>query len=636
MFRNSRRFSWRFLALAAMLAALSLTVVTADARPNSSFGSRGSRTFSAPPPTATAPNAARPMDRTMTQQSPGQARPTTPTTPSFARPGGFFGGGLLGGLAAGFLGAGLFGMLFGHGFLGGMGGFASFIGLLFQIILVVIVARLAWAWWQRRNETATAGGPSYRQGLQGGDDRPQQQSMLGGLFGGGSQANGAPQGEPIQLQPDDFSTFEKMLGDIQTAYGREDLGTRLDWVAVDHWNTDNPHIHIILRGRTDDGQDLVISRDYIKEGMRARAQDLVTQELGPRTDLEIHRNLERQVEAERWTQLDRQLVRDAGKSGIIDLAPLPDRQPDEFHTLKVGRLRTLEIRGLAEEIGLSQWFIKPEAEAVLRELGERGDIIKRMHRALTERGIERGSASYVLAGESLDVPVIGRLVERGLDDELKGTAYAVVDGTDGRTHHIKLPHLDAAGDSPPGSIVELRSWEDPQGQRRVALAVRADLDLGAQVGASGATWLDRQAIARDPIALSDSGFGAEVRQALDERAEHLIGEGFAERQGGRVVFARRLLSTLRQRELDNLGEKLATETGMSFERAASGEYVAGSYRQRFALASGRFAMIDDGLGFQLVPWSPSLEKQIGRHVSGVARDDGGVDWDFGRKRSLGL
>ncbi len=225
MFRNSRRFSWRFLALAAMLAALSLTVVTADARPNSSFGSRGSRTFSAPPPTATAPNAARPMDRTMTQQSPGQARPTTPTTPSFARPGGFFGGGLLGGLAAGFLGAGLFGMLFGHGFLGGMGGFASFIGLLFQIILVVIVARLAWAWWQRRNETATAGGPSYRQGLQGGDDRPQQQSMLGGLFGGGSQANGAPQGEPIQLQPDDFSTFEKMLGDIQTAYGREDLGT---------------------------------------------------------------------------------------------------------------------------------------------------------------------------------------------------------------------------------------------------------------------------------------------------------------------------------------------------------------------------------------------------------------------------
>ncbi|WP_226562252.1 relaxase/mobilization nuclease domain-containing protein [Salipiger thiooxidans] len=416
----------------------------------------------------------------------------------------------------------------------------------------------------------------------------------------------------------------------------KDLGTRLDWVAVDHWNTDNPHTHIILRGRMDDGQDLVISRDYIKEGMRARAQDLVTQELGPRTDIEIHRNLERQVEAERWTQLDRQLLRDAGKSGVVDLAPHADRPQDEFHTVKVGRLRTLEVLGLADQVGPAQWVIRPEAETVLRELGERGDIIKRMHRALTECGIERGSGSYVLAGESLDVPVIGRLVERGLDDELKGTAYAVVDGVDGRSHHIRLSHLDAAGDSPPGSIVELRAWEDAQGTRRVALAVRSDLDLGAQLGASGATWLDRQAIARDPIALSDSGFGAEVRQAMDERAETLIGEGFAERQGGRVVFARRLLTTLRQREVDALGEKLAAETGLPFNRAGSGEYVAGSYRQRFALASGRFAMIDDGLGFQLVPWSPSLDKQIGRHVSGVARDDGGVDWDFGRKRGLGL
>ncbi|KFI25453.1 relaxase/mobilization nuclease domain-containing protein [Paenirhodobacter enshiensis] len=416
----------------------------------------------------------------------------------------------------------------------------------------------------------------------------------------------------------------------------KDLGTRLDWVAVDHWNTDNPHTHIILRGRMDDGQDLVISRDYIKEGMRARAQDLVTQELGPRTDIEIHRNLERQVEAERWTQIDRQLVRDAGKSGVVDLAPHADRPQDEFQTLKVGRLRTLEVLGVADQIGPAQWVIRPEAETVLRELGERGDIIKRMHRALTERGIERGSGSYVLAGESLDVPVIGRLVERGLDDELKGTAYAVVDGVDGRSHHIRLSHLDAAGDSPPGSIVELRAWEDAQGTRRVALAVRSDLDLGAQVGASGATWLDRQAIARDPIALSDSGFGAEVRQAMDERAETLIGEGFAERQGGRVVFARRLLTTLRQREVDALGEKLAAEAGLPFNRAGSGEYVAGSYRQRFALASGRYAMIDDGLGFQLVTWSPSLDKQIGRHVSGVARDDGGVDWDFGRKRGLGL
>ncbi|MFQ3452417.1 DUF3363 domain-containing protein [Bradyrhizobium sp. UFLA01-814] len=415
-----------------------------------------------------------------------------------------------------------------------------------------------------------------------------------------------------------------------------DLSTKLDWVAVDHWNTQHPHVHILVRGVAEDGQDLVISRAYIKEGMRARAQDLVTQELGLRSDLDIHRSLERQVDAERWTQLDRQLVRDAGRHGVIDLAPNPAQQPDQFHALKVGRLRHLESLGLAHQLGPGQWVMDEVAETTLRELGDRGDIIKRIHRSLTERGIERGTANYVLAGESLDVPVIGRLVDRGLDDELKATAYAVVDGVDGRTHHIRLPDLDAAGDSAPGSIVELRKFDDARGQRRVALAVRSDLSIEAQVTASGATWLDRQVVARDPVALGQAGFGAEVREAMERRADQLIEQGLAERQTRGLVFAKNLVGTLRRREVGALGEQLAAETGQPFNPPAAGDYVAGTYRQRFALASGRFAMIDDGLGFQLVPWTPSLEKQLGRHVSGVARDDGGVDWGFGRSRGLGL
>ncbi len=434
------------------------------------------------------------------------------------------------------------------------------------------------------------------------------------------------------LEMEDLRAFTRDLARQM----EKDLGTGLDWVAVDHWNTEHPHVHLIVRGRRDDGQDLVISRDYIKEGMRDRARDLITQELGPRTELDIRRSLERQIEAERWTELDRQLVRETRESGIIDMAPAPGRQPDEHHALKIGRLRKLEALGLASEIGNAQWVMEPEAEATLRALGERGDIIKRMHRALTERGIERGTASYVLAAESLDVPVIGRLVARGLDDELHGSAYAIVDGVDGRSHHIRLPDLDAAGDGAPGAIVELRAFDDAHGKRRVALAVRSDLDLAHQVTATGATWLDRQAIAPDPIALSDGGFGADVSQALDRRAEHLVREGLAGRQGRRVVFARNLIETLRRREMEAVGEKLAAETGLAFNKAGTGEYVAGTYRQRLVLASGRFAMLDDGLGFQLVPWSPSLERQLGKHVSGVARDDGGVDWSFGRKRGLGL
>ncbi len=416
----------------------------------------------------------------------------------------------------------------------------------------------------------------------------------------------------------------------------KDLGTRLDWVAVDHWNTRHPHIHIIVRGVADDGHDLVIARDYIKEGLRARAQDLVTQELGPRTDLDIRHALERQVDADYWTQLDRQLVRDADRHGVIDLAPVADQPPDDFHALKVGRLRRLETLGLAHQVGAGQWVMDETAEATLRELGERGDIIKRIHRGLTERGIERGTANYVLAGESLDDPVIGRLVDRGLDDELKGTAYAVVDGIDGRTHHIRLPDLDAAGDSAPGSIVELRKFDDAQGRRRVALAVRSDLSIEAQVTATGATWLDRQAVSREALALGETGFGAEVQEAMQRRAEHLIEQGLAERQARGIVYARNLIGTLRRQEVEALGQKLADDTGLPFQSSGSGEYVAGTYRQRLLLASGRFAMIDDGLGFRLVPWSPSLERHLGRHVSGIVRDDGGIDWGFGRKRGLGL
>jgi type IV secretory pathway VirD2 relaxase len=440
------------------------------------------------------------------------------------------------------------------------------------------------------------------------------------------------------VSPEDAPEMADLKGFARELVGQmeKDLGTKLDWVAVDHWNTQHPHVHIIVRGVAEDGQDLVISRDYIKEGMRARAQDLVTQELGLRNDLDIRHALERQVEAERWTQLDRQLARDADRHSVIDLAPDSGHPSDPYHTLKVGRLRHLESLGLAHQLGPGQWTMDEAAESTLRELGERGDIIKRIHRGLRERGIERAAASYVLAGESLDVPVVGRLVDRGLDDELKGTAYAVIDGVDGRTHHITFPDLDATSDSTPGSIVELRKFDDAQGRRRVALAVRSDIAIDVQVTASGATWLDRQAVARDPVALSQAGFGAEVRDAMDRRAEQLIEQGLAERQARGVVFSQGLIGTLRRREVEALGERLVAETGQPFNQAASGEYVVGAYRQRFALASGRFAMIDDGLGFQLVPWTPSLEKQLGRHVSGVARDDGGVDWGFGRNRGIGI
>lgn len=415
---------------------------------------------------------------------------------------------------------------------------------------------------------------------------------------------------------------------------QKDLDTPLDWVAVDHWNTGQPHVHIIVRGLADNGQDLVIARDYINDGMRAQARDIVTQELGLRTDLDIQRTLERQVDAERWTDLDRALSHDRMNGGLIDMAPEPGVQPDGLHALKVRRLRKLERLGLADEIVPGQWTINGDAEPTLRAMGQRGDIIKRMYQALTERGIDRTSANYVLEPEP-GRAVIGRLVDRGLHDELTGSAYAIVDGIDGRTHHILLPDLDASGDARPGAIVELRRFEDRKGVGRIALAVRSDMDIQSQITAPGATWLDRRNLGSDGNELG-GGFGREVQAAMEARSDHLAGEGLARRQGQRVIFTRDLLDRLKQRELGVAADKLVAETGLNHTPSKAGEYVAGTVRQRLTLASGRYAMIDNGLGFALVPWSPSIDRQMGKHISGVMRGDGGVDWALGRGKGLGL
>ena len=420
------------------------------------------------------------------------------------------------------------------------------------------------------------------------------------------------------------------------ADAESDLGTRLDWVAVDHWNTDNPHIHVLVRGRADDGHDLVISRDYISKRFRSRAAERVTLELGPRTEQDIRAGLEKEVDAERWTSLDRSLrdISDEG-GGVADLRPDGAGEDPEVRRLMLGRAAKLERLGLAEQVGPAQWVLKPRIEPTLRDLGIRGDIIKTMHRAMTDLGHEPDVAVFALHGDQAAEPVLGRLVERGLYDELKGTAHAIIEGVDGRTHHLVFSDLGVTGDAKPGAIVETRVYDDAGGHKRLSLATRSDLTIEAQVSAPGTTWIDRQLLAKES-AVGGGGFGAEVRKAMDQRINHLVEQNLVRRQGQRVIFARDLINTLRRRELDEATSKLSADTGLAHRPSAEGEHVSGIYRQRVTLASGRFAMIDDGLGFQLVPWRPALEQRLGQPVSGTLTPDGGIDWSFQRKRGLGL
>jgi hypothetical protein len=278
-----------------------------------------------------------------------------------------------------------------------------------------------------------------------------------------------------------------------------------------------------------------------------------------------------------------------------------------------------------------------DAERTLRDLGMRGDIIKTMHRAFTERGQDRGVADYVIDG-GVGAPIIGRLVDKGLHDELTGEAYAVIDGTDGRAHHVRFRGIEAFAHAPPvGGVVEVRRFDGPEDPRpTLVLATRSDLDLRAQITAPGATWLDYRLVEREPMPLAMGGFGREVRDAMRARAEHLADQGLARRHGQRIILQRDLLNSLRRRELDAAGEKLSAETGLPHVKAGAGEPVGGIYRQRVTLSSGRFAMIDNGLGFQLVPWSREIERKLGQHIAGVARVGGGIEWSLVRKRDLGL
>ena len=505
-------------------------------------------------------------------------------------------------------------------------------------------------------------------------------------------------------QLDDLRTYTRHLMGRMEA----DLGSRLDWVAVNHWNTDNPHTHIVLRGKDDTGKDLIISQAYITRGMRERAAELSTEWLGPRTELEIQRTLMREVDQERWTSLDRALQREArDRLNHVD-QPAGDPKLRQQRVLLVGRLQRLQRMGLASEQQPGVWAVHADAEPVLRAMGERGDIIRTMQRAMG--GAQRDLAVFQPGEESRSV--IGRVAGKGLADELYDKGYLVVDGIDGKAHYVTLPAKTELAQYPIGAVVEARGstkvlsadkniavlavdglyrtdhhlavakaqatserdlrevvdahvrrleamrragivervaegvWRVPadlpeQGRQYdaqrlggVAVELRSHLPVERQARVIGATWLDQQLIGGSK-GIGDLGFGSDVREALWQRSDFLIEHGLAEKRGQRVILARNLLATLRGREIDVAAKIIATETGLAHRPIADGERVSGIYRRNVQLASGRFAMLDDGMGFSLVPWKPVIEQRLGKTMTAVIRGSN-VSWVFERQRGISM
>jgi type IV secretory pathway VirD2 relaxase len=280
------------------------------------------------------------------------------------------------------------------------------------------------------------------------------------------------------LSPDDGADYEDLKSFTRRlmAQMEEDLDTRLDWVAVDHYNTAHPHTHIILRGRDDQDRDLVIASDYITHGLRERAAEIVSFDLGPRSDLEIEDKLRQEITQERFTSLDRGLVRDAGADRI--LGPGLAVKNVFQQSLRAGRLQTLQRMGLAGEIVPGRWQLAENLEPTLRRMGERGDIIKTMNRAMARERITRGVGDYAIYDpkDAAGTRLVGRIVTRGFSDEIKDRHFLLIDGADGRTHYVEAGQADALDATPNGAIVAItpRAVEPKAVDRTVAAVAAAN------------------------------------------------------------------------------------------------------------------------------------------------------------------
>ena len=278
------------------------------------------------------------------------------------------------------------------------------------------------------------------------------------------------------VSPEDGASLDTLRSFTRELVAKmeHDLGTRLDWVAVDHFDTGHPHTHLIVRGATEDGRVLNIAGDYIAQGIRGRASEIMTRWLGPQSELEVREQLSQEIGAERLTKLDRDILARADDH-IVDL-----RQParwdgdGSYQQLLIGRARELERMGLAEREGPLAWRLAPAMQETLADLGRRGDIIRTMHRVMTAAKLDRRPELYVIDREQDLSPVVGKVVYRGAAGDHHDRRFVVVDGVDGRTHYVEVGR--SAAETPAGSVVriEQREAELRKADRTIAEIARAN------------------------------------------------------------------------------------------------------------------------------------------------------------------
>ncbi len=372
----------------------------------------------------------------------------------------------------------------------------------------------------------------------------------------------------------------------------------------------------------------------MSHGFRMRARELVTLELGPEIESDMTLKLAREVEAERFTRLDRALL-DHTKRGFLAISAMPPAER-QTHAAHMGRLRKLEQLGLVREFQTGVWEIPADSEPKLKSIGTRGDIIKTMHRALRESGIDRPAGSFALFDPAKpNTRIVGRVAGIGLTDEINDRHYVVIDGTDGKVHYADVGHLPPELVPERGMIAAIDAQTGGEDQKpRTRLRILSYLNLEKLVAAEGATWLDKQLLNRKPESLSDQGFGAEASGVLARRRQWLLSQGLAQlTPDGALRPVPGMLDQLRQKDLRQASVALSKELGLAHIEPSEGERVSGTYERSIHLASGRFAVVQMTKEFALVPWQQSFEGRGGRHLLGFRTREG---FEWGQSRSIGL
>lgn len=405
----------------------------------------------------------------------------------------------------------------------------------------------------------------------------------------------------------------------------KDLRTSLDWVAVNHYNTDNPHIHVVLRGVDDADKPLVIRPYYLSFGMRYRAQEIATLELGWRNELDVQHAIVKEISQERFTSIDKEILGHLYKD-TLHLGVLEGQKDEAFRRrIWVGRLKTLETMGLAEPIASQQWRLHAKLKHTLQQYSIRKDIIKRMHAAMGKQDM-----NFTITDRTspLKGHVIGRIQGVGMVDELQDRYYVAVESVCGKNHYIELTATKHTGKLAAGNVVEISmiSKRDRQGHQHKSTAkaltynVLSSGSLAELSKCKGATWLDVILADKEKMqGLAYKGFGAECRSLLVSRKEFLIKENLLQKKAGKYVVPKSLPHILEQKEITKYIAQQKSQHFRVNKRLTKQETFQGKVMPPVVLNSGTYVCVENSKKhFVLAPWKEVYHQYLGSQVKLIA------------------